>query len=139
MRKLETRRERLQLENAGGHLSVINGLGAPVESLWLADRSGKVYTGLKIAAGQPGSLSPSPLPLEAGSASGVRALLEKLGPTPGMTNLSSLATSCLRPGTYLAVLDSSPFLENGLGPKAGSARIEARTLVYGILEPAPKP
>jgi len=44
----------------------------------------------------------------------------------------------LRPNTYIAELDANPFIENGLGAKAQSARTKSHALVYGTLDPPAK-
>lgn len=133
--KSELRRERLQLENTGGHPVVVNGLGATIQSLWLADKSGRIYIASKILAGQKAALSPDAATPKVTKALGARALFDQAGYSPADGTLTADAVSYLLPGTYLAELDSEPFLENGLGPKAKSARTRTRSVVYGILEP----
>ena len=53
LRKSESRRERVQIENHAGQLEAVNGLGASIKSLWFADADGKIMGG-NIAAGQKG-------------------------------------------------------------------------------------
>ena len=57
LRKSEVRRERVtvkQGENA--HLRVVNGLGADISHLWLADSDGAIYSGTDIPAGAEAEL-----------------------------------------------------------------------------------
>jgi hypothetical protein len=135
LRKAETRRERLEVESVNGQLTVVNGLGAAIQTLWLADGGSRVYTLTNIAAGQKVSLPPSTNSLNRAEQLGVRALLEKCGPQADLSD----ATTYLLPNTYIAELNGNPFLENGLGPKAKSARTKAHAVVYGTLEPTAKP
>lgn len=135
LRKSETRRERLQVENVNGQLSVVNGLGAPIQNLWLADGDSKVYIVTNLAAGQKIQLPASTQSLKRSEEFGARALLEKCGPQANLAD----ATTYLRPNTYIAELEANPFLENGLGPKAKSARTRAHAVVYGLLESNAKP
>ncbi|HLP78256.1 MAG TPA: hypothetical protein VK327_15230, partial [Candidatus Paceibacterota bacterium] len=44
LRKAETRRERIQIEGSGAAMNAVNGLGAPIRNLWLADAEGKIYS-----------------------------------------------------------------------------------------------
>src|SRR5215510_464343 len=63
-RKGETRRERLTIRQEGdGAISVVNGLGADVRELWLADRNGKIYSASGIRAGAEAKLSPATIKL----------------------------------------------------------------------------
>ncbi len=137
LRKSETRRERLQLESANGQLTVVNGLGAAVRSLWLADGQGRIHKASNIAAGQKAALSG----IEDSSAGrqGVRSMFDRGGFSPEAEFLTATAATCLSPNTYVAELETNPFLENGLGPKAKSTRTKSRSVVYGILEPDARP
>ena len=40
----------------------------------------------------------------------------------------------LKPGCYLAELETNPFLENALGKTASPKRTRASTVIYGVLE-----
>src|SRR6185369_17577401 len=79
LRKSEIRRERLQVENLNGQLTVVNGLGAPIRSLWLADGAGQIYTATNIVAGQKANLSPTTKPPADFSRLGPIAFREKFG------------------------------------------------------------
>ena len=58
LRKSETRRERIQVVNENGKLQIVNGLGAPIKSLWIADADMNFYEAENVAAGQKAGLDP---------------------------------------------------------------------------------
>ncbi|HEX5082936.1 MAG TPA: hypothetical protein VFY40_12895 [Blastocatellia bacterium] len=128
-RKSETRRERLTIRNeGGGAISVVNGLGADVRHLWLADRDGKVYSASGIRAGAEAKLSPVTLKLAANEAA-LRGLFATNDWPGKMKDVPVNPQNFLAPGCYLASLDANPFVEAGLTnvkTRKGSA------LVYGV-------
>jgi hypothetical protein len=135
IRKSETRRERIQLESDGNEQSVVNGLGAPIQSLWVCDSAGRIYTASDIAPGSKTQLKPF------SSSSASPAVLEtsKRLDLKRLWDLNSAnAVSHLSPNSYIAELKGNPFLENGLGAKAKSARTKAKSVVYGLLETNPQ-
>ena len=50
--------------------------------------------------------------------------------------LNSNAGGYLTPNTYIAILDSNPFIENALGPGASLKRTKTSAVVFGILDPS---
>ncbi|MBC8094764.1 MAG: hypothetical protein H7Y43_03020, partial [Akkermansiaceae bacterium] len=139
LRKAETRRERIQIEGTGSQTSIVNGLGAPIRSLWLADRSGQIFSATNIPAGQKARLAVFSETPKVTQRLGARALSEKFGFAQSGELPATNAVTYLLPGTYIAELEANPFLENGLGAKAKSARTKARSIVYGILESEVQP
>ena len=133
LRKSETRRERLDVEFApDGTPTVVNGLGAEILTLTLADPKGRVWTGEKLAAGQKTRLAST-----TGSARGAVHALHFFNSWDWKANPEMAATDphrFLRPGTYLAQLPTAPFLENGLGTKAPT---RTRSAVYGLFATPP--
>lgn len=132
LRKSETRRERLTIRRGvGGEISVVNGLGADVRDLWLADHNGKVYSARGIRAGAEAKLSPANLKL-AGNKAALRELFTA-NDWPGMMkDVAKNPQNVLAPGCYLATLEASPFIEEGLRnvrTRKGGA------LVYGVSAP----
>ena len=131
-RKGETRRERLTIRQEGdGAISVVNGLGADVRELWLADRNGKIYSTSGIRAGAEAKLSLSNLtlfPYEAG----MRGVFTSDDWPEKMKEVALNPQRFLTPGCYLATFDASPFVEEGL-KNVGTRK--GRTLVYGISAP----
>jgi hypothetical protein len=133
LRKSETRRERLQLDASNGQLTVINGLGAGIRSLWLADSSGRIYRATNVAVGQKAALSPNSANPSVTDQLGPRLLFERTGFQAWNSDTSAI-TAYLLPNTYIAELDANPFLENGLGARGKSVRSRERSVVFGILE-----
>ena len=134
LRKSETRRERLEVENQNGQTTVVNGLGATIKNLWLADAGSHVFVAANIPAGQKFTLPASTALLKKEEQLGPRGLLEKAGAQADLSD----GTEFLQPNTYVAELDANPFIENGLGSKAHAARTKARAVVFGTLEPSPQ-
>lgn len=135
MRRNEKRLERLTVrKNDDGSLAVVNGLGAEIQELWLADAEGKIHSAGTIRAGAETKLTPTPeraknqmaaLNNGMGGAGTWAAWAEDIPKRPG---------HYLRPGCYLAVINDSPFLEQGL------RRVQSRNLhsvVFGILKELP--
>ena len=137
LRKSESRRERLQLSRADETLEVVNGLGAPVISLLLSDSAGRLYEASRIAAGQKAPLVPAAESQRSGEGLGPRALFLQAGFAGHSALLETNAAAFLLPGTYLAELDGSPFLETGFGER--STRTRSRAYVYGVLDSSPTP
>ena len=130
LRKAETRRERLEFENQNGQTTVVNGLGATIKNLWLADGDSHVFVATNISAGQKFTLPASTVLLKKEEQQGAHGLLEKCGARAEITD----GTPFLQPNTYVAELDTNPFLENGLGAKAQSARTRSKAVVFGALD-----
>ena len=60
IRKSETRRERVTVrKGTDTALRIVNGLGADINQLWLADRDGTIYSATNIPAGVEAALTPS--------------------------------------------------------------------------------
>lgn len=133
IRKVETRRERIQLLNEAGQLKMVNGLGSPITELWLADANMNLYTAHSVAAGQKGSLLPVKLantPEKLGAA----ALRHAIGYTAQTNDLPERAFKYLTPNTYIAVTESNPFLENALGTTNRPGHTKTSAVIYGVLE-----
>jgi hypothetical protein len=138
-RKSETRRERLTIREEGdGAISVVNGLGADIRELWLADRNGSVYSAGGIRAGAEAKLSPANLKLS-GNGAGLRELFISIDWLAKMKDVDKWMAKApegdvnlrnfLSPGSYLAHLDTSPFIEDGL--KNVKTR-KGRAFLYGV-------
>ena len=156
IRKSEPRRERLQLERAAdGTLTVVNGLGANVKTLWLADAQGRLHEATAIAAGAKSTLiatgeiiARGPLPdlskfvhdpINQISSRSLEDLKPRLRPDVYFAELetgqwlkSFQPQLWLRPGVYFAELEGSPFVESAL---PGATKSRASSLVIGLLEP----
>jgi hypothetical protein len=129
LRKNETRRERLTIRaEANGAVAAVNGLGTEIRQLWYADRDGKVFSAIGIAAGAQASLTP------ATDAPGYapRAFRDIFGEPDWLNAMKTIEKSpvqSLLPGSYLAVVDRTPFLEE---PLAGVETRKGRSFIYGI-------
>jgi len=132
LRKSDVRRERVAVRaGAGGSLGVVNGLGADIRWLWLADENGTIYSAGNITAGAEAALSRA---AGVGRAGGTVDTLRNAFTSGWITKIASFATHperFLRPGCYIAVLDETPFIEKGL--KKVKVR-QSRSIVYGILK-----
>ena len=133
LRKSETvRRERINLrrEDDGG-LSAVNALGVDINQLWLADEKGQLYRTAGIAAGGTARLERAgpkvapAIPLETW-----REIYSGQDWLDTTKKIRTAPEKYLGPGTYLAVVDSSPFLEQGL--KNAKVR-PSESLVLGIM------
>jgi len=134
LRKSENRRERLTVRaGADGRLSVVNGLGAPIVKLFLADRDGRLYMAEGIPAGAAAELKASPQPSSEVDVWTGRPSLRDLYGANWVTGIGALRQrpeDYLRPGTYLAVLEGNPFVESAL---PGARPTKCETVVFGIL------
>ncbi len=129
VRKSELRRERLSLARAAdGSLEAVNGLGVDLESLWVADASGRLHVARGgLAAGAAGRLERMET-TAAGGAGALRALYR--GDLPNrLKRLEQEPAKVLRPGAYLAVAAAGAFIEDGL---ADVDRAHLKTVVYGL-------
>jgi hypothetical protein len=128
-RKSEARRERLTIRRlADGTIRVVNGLGADLQKLWVADRDGRIYAVADVKAGAQADFSFFNLNAN-GEVNGLRYVFGKADWLAEMQIVEQNVFSYLMPGCYLAVLDSSPFVEAGLD---NVKTRRSRTLVYGI-------
>ncbi|MCP3958435.1 MAG: hypothetical protein GY719_11330 [bacterium] len=128
-RKIELRRERLNLRNgADGVLEAVNGLGVDLETLVVADGRGRLHA----AAG----------PVTAGASARLQPMEETVLPRPEalrvlyrgdlqnrIQRLQKEPARFLRPGSYLAVAEASPFLEAGI---EDVDRATLKSVIYGL-------
>ncbi|HSY20287.1 MAG TPA: hypothetical protein VK815_18225 [Candidatus Acidoferrales bacterium] len=133
LRKPETRRENLQLITGDGKPEIVNSLGAPIKSLWIADANMNIYRATGVAAGQKAGL------IAAGRSSspektGPAGLLRDVTFAARPEQLAESAGNYLQPNTYIAVLEGNPFIENALGSAASPKRTKSSAIVFGILE-----
>jgi hypothetical protein len=134
LRKSETRRERLQVVNENGKFQVVNGLGAPIKSLWVADADMNLYEAGNVAAGEKAGLILSKQPPDS-EQSGAEGLSHDFGfAVTRMDDLNASAHKYLLPNTYIAVLDGNPFIENALGLASSPKRTKSSAVVFGILD-----
>ena len=127
-RKSETRRERVTVRRSGDSISVVNGLGADISAFWLADRGGMIYSAKEVRAGAETKLRPAGFGIVENRA-GLRGLFTAGDWLVWMKAAERDPQRYLAPGCYLAALEVSPFVEEGL---KGVETRKAHTLVYGV-------
>ena len=131
LRKSETRRERITVQKLpDGRVTVVNGLGADIQTLWLRDDKGRLFKGEGLKAGQNVPLLP-----EKGDGFNYGNSLASLYQGSWVAAHEALVSGAgthVRPNSYLAVLAETPFIENGLG-KPGKSR--SRQTIIGLLGP----
>jgi hypothetical protein len=128
-RRSEVRRERLSVRaTADGRLAVVNGLGAALRQLWVADRAGRIHRADALEAGAQVTLEDAGL-RAAGQADSLRNLYRAHDWLAQLKYVETHPAEFLTPGAYLAVLDASPFVEPGLSEVKER---KGRTLIYGL-------
>ena len=139
LRKSETRRERIEVSVKNGNLQIVNGLGAPIKSIWLADKNMNFFQANNVEAGQKSSLTPSKQ-TQSLEKSGPDGLKRDLGfGMGGAGDIGDGAQKYLRPGTFIAVLDGNPFIENALVSSPNPKHTKSQAVVFGVLDPTQDP
>lgn len=128
LRKSQTRRVRISLRRSE-QLTAVNGLGAQIQRLYLADTDGKVYTASDIQPGAAATLTAGSIK-PVGRNNTLREFYRSEW-TGIVNDFDNRPGKYLRPGTYIAILDGTPFVEEGL---AGATPRKCRSVVYGILD-----
>lgn len=132
LRKSETSRLRITMQKLpDGRVTVVNGLGADIQTLWLRDDKGRLFKGETLKAGQNVLLTSDALVGTSGAVNTFSGLYQGSW-VAAHDALTGAPASHLRPGSYLAVLAEAPFIENGLG-KGGKSR--SRQTIIGLLGP----
>ncbi|MDK1032324.1 MAG: hypothetical protein QGD94_09985, partial [Planctomycetia bacterium] len=113
VRKSQPRRERLVVrKERDGSLVAVNGLGAVIEEVWVADKEGRMYYATDVAPGAQTVLQKSSKRAR-GSADGLRNVYGSRW-TNAPTAFVNRPQDHLLPGCYIASLNASPFIEQGL-------------------------
>jgi len=132
LRKSELRRERVTwAENADGTLSITNGLGAAIKKFWLADGRGRLHTAGPVEPGATAVLSATGTDLAGGNENRSWRYVYGSDWLTEARQLRATPDRYLSPWTYLADVDGTPFVEDGL---PGAKRENCRSLVVGILK-----
>lgn len=133
IRKSETRRERIEFrERDGGRLVALNGLGAPIENLWVATPEGELLIAGPIAPGATAELRRSVPGSFAKPGEGERMIWTGDW-LAAKANAVAAPYSVLVPGRWMATIDGAPFVEDALD---GLQTRSQRSLVLGDLEVA---
>jgi hypothetical protein len=118
--------------NRDGQFVVVNALGTDLQSLSIADETGTVYTAGATPAGQEAVLTRKQNPkANANKIDAWRQLYNSSdwGAISTAKSLSADASSALIPNSYVAVVEQSPFLEEGL---AGASRKASASVIVGV-------
>jgi len=128
IRRNETRRERLVFHNTdAGGLKVVNGLGADLQTLHYLDENGVHYQGSDVPVGQEVQLKQV--------TSDVALLPEALQQVYrqnwdfSIGDMKASPEKYLRKGSYIAVLQESPFLEASLKKTRQNGNFN---VIYGL-------
>ncbi len=130
VRRSETRRERVTLhKNNDGSLAIVNSLGADIRRIHLAGPDGKIHAASDIRAGAEAKLEPT----DQRAANQLEMLNRVFAGTwiHWADEMAKNPEEYLRPGCYVAELDESPFLEQGL---RHTQTRTLRSVVFGILK-----
>jgi hypothetical protein len=131
VRRNQAKLERLTVQaNQDGSKAMTNGLGVPIRSLWVAKLDGTILGARDIGPGASVSLNATDLPA-AGGDLGTASDLFGRNWVHQAEDMAKNPADYLRPGTYLAVIDDAPFLDQGLR-HAQSRR--ARSIVFGVMK-----
>ncbi|MCP4345463.1 MAG: hypothetical protein GY795_08045 [Desulfobacterales bacterium] len=131
VRKNETRRERVQISfPENGNPSAVNGLGAKIKKLWIADKQGRVFFGYNISAGSRAELKPTNMKPVSKTDNNLRNIYTAFL-TYKPENIETQVLDYLVPNTYITILDGCPFIEKGL---ADPDNLDLDAIVFGILE-----
>ena len=137
LRKSESRRERLPVRSAADWaLVAVNGLGARVAELYVADRDGRIHRAAGIAPGAEVRLEPASGLRAEGSPEDLREAAHAASALGLCKMTRTNPTGHLRPGMYAAVLDGTPFVEE---PLRGARPRHCRSVVLGIMPAAAGP
>jgi hypothetical protein len=127
LRKSEPRKERLSVTWKGGTPTVVNSLSADINQLWLADARGNIFESTNLRAGQRAELQ---------RIAGMQTVIDYVNTDFLLSTHKDTPESDypknLAPGTYLAQMDGSPFMENPIG----SGQLKTHALVFGVLTKA---
>ena len=135
IRKTEHREERIEVKwNSANEPEISNYLGQNIRELYLCGDDGVLYFGDEITAGSKAILKRRSSSISFGSQrSGYRDLVKITMEFSerGRHNATSDIADRLVSNTYIARLDTSPFIENPLGQR--KAETKFRSHVIGIL------
>jgi hypothetical protein len=131
LRSSQVRRERIEVHRgADGGLTAVNGLGAAVKSLWVADAEGNVFIAAGVAPGAEVKLEPNHGSVRLNTGTELRAFYSRGQWQNGAGGVATDWWKLLPKSGYVAALDSAPFVDPGL-PSAEHGR--DASVVIGIL------
>ena len=131
IRKSETRRERLSFrKSADGKVTVVNGLGVAIESLFYRDENGVVAVATDVLGGQERILAvgKSKVAKPPAELKSLRVLFDQPW-NASLREIKSFPEEFVAPGCYVAVVKKSPFLED---PLVTASQDGSTGVIYGI-------
>jgi len=118
------------VRRSGASVLALNGLGGRIERLWVASADGVIYTARGVAPGAEVVLENSGRRVAADA----KEPGEVFGPVESWSGYTSRVgnepANYLRPGTYIALLDHSPFVETALEKPT---KVTAHGVVMGLM------
>lgn len=131
IRKAEARRERVPIRVDGGRVFALNGLGVAITDLQVVLGDAVVYEAKNIPAGKQVMLTNTGKRVYRAS----KDPAELFGPVAMWHSFYSRVTNeppeYLQPGTYVAVLEKSPFVEQAL---EHPSRVVSQSVVIGYIK-----
>jgi len=131
VRKSERRLERVAVRKGkDGTLTMVNGLKADIRKIRFMGRGGKVYDAEDVPAGQEAVLKAAAVAAPPAKVDALRDVYRGNW-LDDIVKASETPEALLRPGSYVAALEATPFLEEALrrtGPRKG------RSVVYGVMK-----
>jgi hypothetical protein len=135
VRKSETRRERVAVHReADGTLSMVNALGAEIRRFVYIDEKGLLHTAEHIAAGSRAVLTPKNREVVPTGETMRSVFLSPNWPS-SIQNVAMAPQRGLRPRSYMAEVDDSPFLEDAL---RNAKTRKCHAVVVGLLNETEK-
>lgn len=135
LRSIQTRRERLVVSLENGQMTLTNGLGANIDKIHLMTPSGRVFAATDVAAGDAVIMNELSS-FRIGSKALAPAKIFREGWYHKISDLSKeYQMNYLRPGTYVASLQKSPFFRQSL---ENEAQVVEEACVIGILKENPE-
>lgn len=135
IRKNEIRRERLSVQWKGSDApAAVNGFGVPIKQLWIATPAGQIYIADNLEPGGTASFRKAEARPVVGSLS---PQLTFLTPDWGeaLKTIEASPESLLKQGSYLAIVDQNPFVEEAL---ANVTTRRGRSFIYSRISEGAK-
>lgn len=133
-RKVEKRRERVEISDSEGVAKALNGLGADIQTLYYADKQGVIYRLDNLGAGAKETMKRTEFSSVV-TKDFLQSVYSGSGWIPSLSDedMERNPGRFLFPNSYLAIMDEGVFMENGFGSTKG-LDLQSRAHVYGILE-----
>jgi len=132
IRKSETRRERVNFTMSGSSITALNGFPADIATLYFANGKGELYTATNIPAGQKATLERKDNQHVFNQGKGKVSYLNTIYKNGLLKEVKITAKTAqhLVPNSYLAIMDSSPFVEKAL---EDCKEEQHRSIVFGLI------